>query len=198
MMITMTKSDLSPSLPRSAHYDSAKLIEINFPSAFFKDHLCLNVHRWPSPVNVCSTASQAHGVSTSDIAFYQRRPYGRCPALGPVCAIFFIHCVTDCRHHNQSLIQGQHSFLPGELWYTMLSWRFGWIFFATVKSIQNNWRRWWWGSGSGRSWLSALIVHQNAYNAFWPSSLQFPRLPASHSDVEMWWENRGEIGVLIL
>ena len=32
MMITMTKSDLSPSLPRSAHYVSAKLMEINFPS----------------------------------------------------------------------------------------------------------------------------------------------------------------------
>ena len=96
-----------------------------------------------------------------------------CMVLGPVCAIFFIHCVTDCRHHNQSFIQGQHCFLPGELWYTMLSWRFGWIFFATVKSIQNNWRRWRWGPGSGRSWLSALIVHRSAYNAFWPFSLQF-------------------------
>ena len=42
MMITMTKSDLSPSLPRSAHYDSAKLMEVNFPSypsAFLKDPL---------------------------------------------------------------------------------------------------------------------------------------------------------------
>ena len=73
-----------------------------------------------------------------------------------------------------------------------------WIFFASVKSIQNNWRRWRWGPGRGQSWLSALIVHRSAYNASWPSSLHFPRLPASHSDVEMWWENRGEIGVMIL
>ena len=197
MMITMTKSDLSPSLPWSAHYDSAKLIEINFPSVFLKDHLCLNVHRWPSPVNVCSTASQAHGVSTSDIAFYQRRPYGRCPALGPVCAIFFIHCVTDCRHHNQSFIQGQHCFLPGELWFWMLSsWRFG--FFCKCEISPNNWRRWRWGPGSGRSWLSALIVHRSAYNAFWPFSLQFPCLPAIHFDVEMRWENGGKIGIMIL
>ena len=76
--------------------------------------------------------------------------------------------------------------------------REGLDFFAIVKSTQNNWRRWRWGSGSGRSWLSALIVHRSAYNAFWPFSLQFPCLPAIHSDVEMIWENGGENGIMIL
>ena len=144
MMITMTKFDLSPSLPRSAHNDSAKLMEINFPCH-------PSVFPIRSALLECSSKAITcqcffHSIASTWCVHQRDRllpappiwsvpgPWTcvvLCMVLGPVCAIFFIHCVTDCQHHNQSFIQGQHCFLPGELWYRMLSsWRFG--FFLQV------------------------------------------------------------------
>ena len=148
MMITMTKSDLSPSLPRSAHYVSAKLMEINFPSY-------PSVFPIKSALLECSSMAITcqclfHSIA-STWCVHQRHRLLPAPPIwsvpGPwTCVRNLFHTLCDW------LPAPQPVFHSGSTLFS--SWRIMiydavmkiWLeCFATVKSTQNNRRRWRWG-----------------------------------------------------